>query len=205
MGFGQESNESNDPFLYTQNRWTLHDLQTGRSTLTVTLRFSADVSIEGHWLIDAAGETVPLARFVGRNGADVIPARAPCGASWAFASGVGGWESCTDDPMPLEIPTLTVGPETLIRVDVPGWTVIGWNGQCRRGDAIGGSRSQWVTTDNCDLGGWYAPDALNASGRPAVFLSRTTGSLARIWVGATRRGETVWQSVYAYVEVAPGS
>ncbi|MEO7230904.1 MAG: hypothetical protein ABIZ30_09970 [Candidatus Limnocylindrales bacterium] len=203
-GFGQESNELNDPFLYTQNRWTLHDLQTGRSMLTATLRFSADVIVEGQWLIDVVGETVPTARIVGPDGAAVTPARAPCGASWTFTSGVGGWETCTYDPIPLEIPTLTVEPESQVRVEVPGWVVIGWGGQCGQADTTT-TPGTFVTRDSCDLGGWYAPDGVNPAGRPAVFLPRTTGSLTRIWVGATRGGETIWQSVYVHIAVAPGS
>lgn len=197
----REDNPRSDPFLFAQNRWRLHDLPTGLIYLTATIRFSIDTVVTNRWLLDVRGLDVPIARVVAPN-RTVTASRATCGASWSFANATGGYEYCATDPVPSPIPTLTVAPGTPIRVEVPGWTIVGWNSTCGRSDTASNPDFPFVTVDGCDLGGRYAPDASASPVRP-MFLPRASGPLVRIWLTVSRGDETVSWPVY--VTVSTGS
>ncbi|MBI2763344.1 MAG: hypothetical protein HYX54_06290 [Chloroflexi bacterium] len=197
----REDNPGNNPFLFVQNRWRLHDLPTGLLFVSATIRFSADASVTSRWLLDVRGLDVPGARILAPNRA-VTAVRTACGASWSFEDATGGYEYCAAEPLPSSLPTLTVAPETPLRVEVPGWTIIGWNGVCGRSDELNSPDVPFLAVDGCDLGGRYPADA-SASPVRAVFLPRASGPLVRIWLIATRGGETVSWAVY--VRIATGS
>ncbi|MES2211292.1 MAG: hypothetical protein V4515_14100 [Chloroflexota bacterium] len=195
----REDNTDNNPFLYAQNRWRLHDLPTGLLFVTAAVRFSADLRVTSRWLLDVRGADLPAARIVAPNGAQVTAAHAPCGASWTFASGTGGYEYCTEEAIPATVPTLTVAPETPLRVDVPGWTTISWGGNCGRAGAPNGAAGLFLIVNNCDLGGRYPNDGSPAPG-PAIFLPRSAAPLVRIYLQVSRGDTVVTMLVFAMIE-----
>jgi hypothetical protein len=69
----------------------------------------------------------------------------------------------------------------VIRVDVPGWTLSSWNGQCGRvvPDGGGGNYFEW----ECSLGGFYLEPGQEAPG-PAEFLARPGDRLIQITIQA---------------------
>lgn len=197
----QVANETNDPFLYTQNRWLLHDLPTGTLTVTATVRFSVDVSVTSQWLLEVVEADVPVVRIVTPGGAESSTVRAPCGASWTFVAGTGGYENCAQEDVPDGLPVLTVAPETPLRLDVPGWTLRGWSGACGRREPTTGI--QFLIVNGCDLGGWYSMDGGPALPGPAVFLPRTAGPLVRLSVQAERDGTVASVLVYLNIVATP--
>ena len=197
----QMANETNDPFLYAQNRWLLHDLPTGTVTITATIRFSADVDVTRQWLIDVMGADVPVVRIVSPGGAHAPTVRASCGASWTFPTGTGGYENCATEEVPGGLPVLTVAPETALTLDVPGWTLRGWGGACGRPEPANGSG--FMIVSGCDLGGWYSTDGGPALPGPAMFLPRTAGPLVRLYVQAERDGIVASVVVYLNIVATP--
>ena len=197
----QMANETNDPFLYAQNRWLLHDLPTGSVTITATIRFSADVDITRQWLIEVMGADVPVVRIVTPTGAQTPTVRASCGASWTFPTGTGGYENCATEDVPGGLPVLTVAPETPLRLDVPGWTLRGWGGACGRPEPTTGSG--FMIVSGCDLGGSYSVDGGPALPGPAMFLPRTAGPLVRLSIQAERGGTMAAVVVYLNIFATP--
>lgn len=200
VGTEGEPNPANNPFLFAQNRWLLGYLPTGQVTITATVRFSADISIGSRWLLDVSGDDVPTVQLTAPNGTSVAGGRPPCGANWNSVGATGGYEWCADDPIPAAIPHLTAGSEKLIRLDVPGWTILGWGGSCGRVDPANQS-SPFLVIDGCDLGGWSSGDG---SGPPAppMFLTRAGVPIYRLYLSVGRGTETV--SMTVYVEITPG-
>lgn len=195
--FDQQDNASNDPFLYAQNRWPLHDLPTGRMTVGATIRFSADVSVTNRWFLDVAGADVPTIRIVTPNGSTTPTVRALCGATWVFTAGASGFEFCAANEVPDGLPVLSVPPETPLRIEAPGWIIRTWGGSCGRLDPA--SSGQMLSVNGCDLGGWYGDRSLPIPG-PAVFLPRTAGPLVRIFVQAERNGTVATVVVFLTVQ-----
>lgn len=200
----REDNSGLNPFVYSQNRWLLQNLPTGMLFVNATVRFSADVSVTRRWLLNVRGAAVPAVHIVAPDGSTVTALPGTCGASWAFAAGTSGFEYCAEERLPEAVPTLTVAPETLLRLDVPGWTIIGWGGTCGRSDALNSPGNPFAVVNACDLGGWYVQDGEAPPLRdPAVFLSRAYGPLVRIFVTAYQRGSTVTVVVFATITTAP--
>lgn len=200
VGSEGEPNSGNNPFLFAQNRWLLGYLPTGQVTIAATVRFSADLSVAARWLLDVKGGDVPSVRLTAPDGTSVAPARPPCGANWNSVGATSGYEWCVDDPIPAVIPRLTAGGEALIRLDVPGWTILGWGGTCGRVDPANLS-SPFRTVNGCELGGWSSGDGTSVPG-PAMFLTRVGIPIYRLYVSALRGTENV--SMTVYVEIAPG-
>lgn len=194
------SNPASDPFRFAQNRWLLHDLPIGHVTIAATIRFSPDVQVTAQWLLDVQGGAVPMVRVTAAGGQSVTGARAQCGTAWAPVAATSVYEWCTDDPLPVAIPLLIAGGETLVRLDVPGWTIVSWGGSCGRADPSNGA-SPFLVVNGCDLGGWYSNDGSIAP-TPAMFLTRMGVPLYRLYVTAARGEEVVSMTVYA--EISPG-
>lgn len=198
--FDREENPLNNPFLYVQNRWLLHDLPTGRLTVSATIRFSADVSITNRWLLDVAGGDTPTVQIVTPDGTRTPTAQAPCGSAWFFKAGANGYEYCTEERVPDLLPVLTAAPETPLRLDAPGWTILSWSGNCGRLDPS--TSNQMQTVEGCELGGWYGSDVAVPMPGPAVFVPRTAGPLVRLFVQAERGGTIATIVVFATVLVS---
>jgi hypothetical protein len=170
-------------------------------TVSATIRFSADVSVSRRWFLDVMGSATPAVRISTPTGTAVTALRAPCGASWAFTGGTSGFEYCAADVVPNGLPILPVPPETPLRLDAPGWTIVGWGGSCGQLDPA--ADSQMMIVNGCDLGGWYGSDGGPPLPGFALFLPRTSGPLVRIYVQAERGGAIVSVSVYATILVVP--
>jgi hypothetical protein len=195
----REPNAGNDPFLFAQNRWRLHDLPTGNLFVTATIRFSVDVLVTSRWLLDVQGGPVPVARIVAPDGTTVAALRSDCRAVWVFEEGTGGYEVCATEPIPSGLTTLRVAPETPLRIEVPGWKITNWGGSCGRSDETNNPAQPFLIVDGCDLGGRYLPEGSSAQ-EPAVFLPRSTGPLVSLYLTVQRDGATVGFSVWAMVE-----
>ncbi len=199
-----EPNPGNDPFLCAQNRWLLQDLPTGQVTVTATVRFSADISTTARWRLDVQGRDVPAVQITAPDGASVAAARAPCGAAWIAVDATSGYEICAVATLPATIPFLAAEDESLIRIEVPGWTIMNWGASCGRPDPSSPT-SPFAILEGCDLGGWYVDGGPNAppnAPTPVVFLSRAAMPLYRIFVQVQRGTEVVTTTVY--VAIGPG-
>ena len=194
------SNPTSDPFRFSQNRWLLQFLPTGQLTIEAALRFSPDTSTTARWQIDVQGGDVPTVQLTAPDGTSVAGARPPCGTNWTPIGATSGFDWCSDDPLPATIPILTAGGEALIRLDVPGWTILGWGGTCGRVDPAS-QPSPFLTVNGCELGGWSSGDGASAP-PPAMFLTRVGIPIYRLYVSALRGSENV--SMQVYVEIAPG-
>ncbi|MEO8468078.1 MAG: hypothetical protein ABI573_00260, partial [Chloroflexota bacterium] len=194
------SNPTLDPFRFSQNRWLLQNLPTGHLTLEAALRFSPDVSTTARWQIDVQGGVVPIVQLTAPDGTSVAGARPPCGTNWTSIGATSGFEFCNDDPLPATIPHLSAGGETFVRMELPGWTILGWGGSCGRVDPAN-QPSPYLVVNGCDLGGWSSGDGAIAPA-PVMFLTRAGISIYRLYVSALRGTENV--SMTVYVEIAPG-
>lgn len=194
--FDRADNPGNDPFLFAQNRFLLHDLPTGDIELTATVRFSIDTVVTSRWRLDVHGLAVPSAHVVTPNG-NVTASDTGCNAYWNFANASSGYQYCPSDPLPSSIPSITVAPGTPIRIEVPGWTIVGWSSNCGRADEANSPDFPFMVVDGCDLGSNYGGNATTPI--QPIFLPRSSGPLVRIWLSAVRGDETVSWPVYVTV------
>ena len=182
-----EPNPGNDPFLFAQNRWLLHDLPTGQVAVTATVRFSADVSTTARWLLDVQAamsrwyaSPPPTARRSWPHGLRVDQPGFRSARRAASRSALAA-------PLPPTIPFLTAPDESLIRIEVPGWTIMNWGASCGRPDPSSPT-SPFVIVGGCDVGGWYSrtargPRRAHAGGLPQ---SRRDAALPDIRPGRAR-------------------
>ncbi|MBF8289777.1 MAG: hypothetical protein HW391_745, partial [Chloroflexi bacterium] len=112
-------------------------------------------------------------------------------------------EYCQEELFPSGLESLAVPPETIMRVEVPGWQIVAWSGTCGHRDPANPTGGSFLISNSCSLGGSYPPDGQPPDGSPlpgpVVFLSRETGPVVRLYLTVARDGDTVSFSVYGSI------
>jgi hypothetical protein len=197
IDLGTQENPTNDPFRFAQNRWLMQSLPTGLLQITATMGYSADVSITRRWSLIVQAPEFPEVTLLAPDGSGVR-ALIGCGSTWAYPLATTIVESCVDQRVPegLETVTVTVPAGQPVRIDVPGWTIVGWSSTCGTLVSAIGTPAELNVVDGCDLGGSLAPG-------PVVFLPRPGAPIVRIDVNLEKDGVLAGGVVYVSVAIAP--
>ena len=192
-----QENPINDPFRFAQNRWLLPSLPTGLLEITATMGYSADVSITRRWSLIVEVPEFPEVNLLTPDGSGA-PTLVGCGVTWTYPLATSVVESCVDQRIPegLETLTVTVPAGLPVRIEAPGWTIVGWNSAC--GQLVGaiGTPAELNIVDGCDLGGSRVPG-------PIAFLPRPGAPIVVVYVNLEKDGVLVGGPVYLSVAVAP--
>ncbi|MEO7230492.1 MAG: hypothetical protein ABIZ30_07870 [Candidatus Limnocylindrales bacterium] len=191
------TNPRNNPVLFSQNRWTIQYLPMGTVRLMATMFFSRDVFVTAEWQLEVTAPSLPLpaVRVAAPGGKTVTAVASRCNASWQFAAGTSGWDTCETDVIPTPLAGMAVPAGTPLTVEVPGWRIDSWSAEC------GQSFPTFVPINGCGLGGWSRADG--QASLKAVFLPRASGPQVQIWITVSRDGVTVGQRVFVLIEISP--
>ncbi|HEX4897538.1 MAG TPA: hypothetical protein VFV53_04185, partial [Candidatus Limnocylindrales bacterium] len=167
------------PSTASQNRW-LFDIPVGDHDVVAALHFGPELDVVRLWRVTGEGFDVPALVLTAEDGSSVTGVGEYClGVNLANGYSAGG--DCGPIDMPESIPTLQADAWSVIRVEVPGWTLSSWYGQCGRVVPDGGFGTffEW----ECSLGGFYVEPGQEAPG-PAEFLARPGDRLVQINIEA---------------------
>ena len=190
-----QDNAAYDPFLAAQNRWLLSYLPTGLLQMTATMHYSADVSVTRRWDVIIEPPDFPAVVFRAPDGTTATGAPA-CGAQWGYPDATGGEVSCTGNPILANLEELDVAPGSVIRVDVPGWTVASWAGSCGVLDPSVSPSKPFVVIEGCGLGSGQGPVEIG-------FVSRSAASVVQLDVTLLQQGQPAVVSGTVYVSIVP--
>jgi hypothetical protein len=195
--FDAQDNAAYDPFLAAQNRWLLHNVPTGLLEMTATVHYSADVAVSRRWALIVEPLDFPAVVFRGPDGSTVDGAPG-CGAQWTLSAGTGGEVSCTGSPILADVQELAAAPGSVIRVDVPGWTVGTWASACGKLDWTVSQSQPFVAIDSCDLGGGIGPTGI-------AFIARGSAPVVRLDLSLHRTENDTYEQVdgSVYVSIVP--
>ena len=174
-----EVNADDLPSTASQNRW-LFDIPVGDHDVVAALHFGPELDVVRLWRVTGEGFDRPALILTAEDGSSVTAVGEDCLAV-NLANGYSAGGDCGPIDIPESIPTLRVDAWSVVRVDVPGWTLSSWNGQCGRvvPDGGGGNYFEW----ECSLGGFYLEPGQEAPG-PAEFLARPGDRLIQITIQA---------------------
>jgi hypothetical protein len=195
--FLQESypNPVDNPFLAAQNRWVLTQLLTGESTLTATVGFGRDRQSSGTWRLRLETPALPAAHAEGPDGVGV-PALPGCGEYWDLPGGMTAFEPCFVQTVPEGLETLRLEAGGVVRIGVDDWSVTSWFASCGELLSTNGVPAEFVTIDECVLGGRSSPAAI-------AFVPWPGNRLVNIGITAEREGVTAYGNYYIRVDAAP--
>ena len=104
--------------------------------------------------------------------------------------------SCTGIAILGNIEQLVADPGSVVRVEVPGWTVASWAGACGKLDPTVSPSQPFIAIDGCDLGGGQGPVDIG-------FVSRATASVVRLDVTLLQDGVAAAVSGTVYAVIVP--
>jgi hypothetical protein len=189
--FSQENADQN-PYRVSQNRIDLSGGVVGQTVLTAKLTFDGGRTEEAAWEVTISAPAPPIATIHGPGG-DPTEGVLACGTSWSDGSDVGAYEACPEWTVPDGVGLITLRSGELLTVDVPGWTIQGWNVSC--GTRGGPNLSDFVSAGGCDLGGGNAG--------PMLALPFDGEWLVLAYVGVLRDGVSISASYFFDVVVGP--
>jgi hypothetical protein len=187
-------NPEQNPDYAAQNRWRVR-VPVGEHRLVATLRFGPDLEVSREWRVIGLDFTVPETFLVGANGSRVL-ALPGCGLTLELANGYSAGDSCGAIGYPAGLEVLHVPAWSAVVLEIPGWTIIGWNGSCGHvvTDVSGPEHFEWV----CSLGGFQGGSGALPPG-PARFLARPGEFVVQAYVTATRDGDQFSVPMFALV------
>ncbi|HEX5590034.1 MAG TPA: hypothetical protein VFX65_07070 [Candidatus Limnocylindrales bacterium] len=189
------TNPAVDPAYASQNRWRV-ELPAGDLRLVAELTFEAGIRVTRTWNVVGRGFDVPDVFLVGTDGTRVV-ALPGCGLYFELANGYQAGDDCGVIEFPDGLEVLSVPAWSFVSIEVPGWTLMSWNGQC---GTVGtdGSGSTTFDSGGCGLGG-FSVEPGEAPPGPARFLARPGPQALQIYIHATLDGDTFSVPMYAYV------
>lgn len=187
-------NPDHDPNHASQNRWEVR-VPVGEYRLIATIALGPGIEIVREWRVTGLGFTVPEAFLVAADGTRVavLPG---CGLTIELANGYSASDSCGSLGYPAGLEVLRVPAWSAVVLEVPGWTILGWNGSCGdvRTDESGPEYFEWA----CSLGGFWGGAGALPPG-PAQFLARPGEFVVQAYVTATRDGDQFSVPMFALV------
>ncbi|HEX9550467.1 MAG TPA: hypothetical protein VF971_05180 [Candidatus Limnocylindrales bacterium] len=181
-------NVSNDPGRAAQNRWQLLLPEVfDEALLVVVLRLGPSVLVERLWQVSSLPFEIPPAFVVAPDGrrADAHPG---CGLAISLASGYAGVDDCGSIGYDGGGPRFLVDAFETLSVEIPGWTIVAWRGECGQLSVDDGTEHtvQFEIT-GCELGGF---DVSSSTGSPPVrFVLSPGDQVVRLQVSAVRDGD----------------
>jgi len=182
------------PAFASQNRWRI-EVPVGPHDLVADLHLGPGIDVVRFWRVVGEGFKIPDLVLTGDDGATVTAVGEYC-LFVELGNGYPSGGECGPLELPEPIPALRVAAWSRVTVEVPGWALISWNGQCGRvvPDGGGGNYFEW----ECSLGGFYVEAGQEAPG-PAQFLARPGEQLVQISIQAKSDAGTY--SVQMFVRV----
>jgi hypothetical protein len=133
-----------------QNRWLLA-LPRGESQLLARLHFGPSVTVTREWRVVGLDFEVPDTVLTGPEGQQVV-ALPGCPLEIWVNGRYAESEDCLPG-VPDGLAVLSTPALSIVRVDVPGWTITSWDGSCGRFISDAGG-SYWDTGAGCSLGAY---------------------------------------------------
>lgn len=173
-------NPNDLPEVAHQNRWPIL-VPNGAHDLVATFHFGPGIDVVRFWRVVGLSFDIPTTSVTAEDGSTVnaVPI---CGLSVELANGYSAGDDCGGFEVPQDLPVLRVPAWSRIVVEVPGWTITSWNGQCGRTPSDGGGGTSFEYL--CSLGGYYVEDGLAPPG-PAQFIARPGDQAVQVFVSAT--------------------
>ena len=133
-----------------QNRWLLA-LPRGETQLLARLHFGPSVTVTREWRVVGLDFEVPDTVLTGPDGQQVVALPGCPLETWVHAR----YSESEDCPpgVPDGLAVLSAPAWSIVRVNVPGWTITSWDGSCGRPSSDAGG-SWWETGADCSLGGY---------------------------------------------------
>jgi len=173
-------NPADDPASAAQNRWRFTLLALDEADLVVSARFGPSVLVERRWRVTGAPFEVPAAFVVAADGrrAEAHPG---CGLGLELANGFSMEDECGSIGYDGSGARFEVDAGEVVDLEVPGWTIVRWTGQCGQLTEVDGVNV--FEYEGCGLGG-FAVD-VGASAPPARFLLPPGDRIVMLLITAT--------------------
>jgi len=178
-------NVANNPARAAQNVWRF-ELPGGveEADLVVVLRFGFVGIAERLWHVTTAPFEVPAAFIVTADGRRA-EAYVGCGLSVELANGYSAADSCGSIGYDGGGERFDVEAFAALAVEVPGWTIVTWSGQC--GQVSAGDGPEVFESAGCELGGFAVDDV--ASAPPVRFVLGPGDVILQLQLSATQYGD----------------
>ena len=188
-------NLANDPAFASQNHWRIA-AQVGTFDVIASLHLGPGLDVVRIWRVVSHEFTVPETLLRGADGA-AVAALPGCGLVVQLTNGYSNGDgNCVAIGYPAGLEELHVPAWSVVALDISGWTLSGWNGQCGRiaTDENGQEVFEW----SCSLGGFSLEGGVAAPG-PARFLARPGSYVVQLWVNAANEVGTYNVPMFALV------
>ena len=178
----------------SQNRWR-YLAEVGAHDVVAALHLGPGLDVVRFWRVVGEDFTMPDVVLSGDDGASV-KAEPGCGLSVELGNGYTDGEECGPLELPASIPELRVPAWSLVSLDVEGWDLRSWSGQCGHvaDDGGGGAWFEW----ECSLGGFYGDAGMEPPG-PAQFLARPGDQLIQLYVQGHNDAGTFNANLYVRI------
>ncbi len=189
-------NPADDPAYASQNRW---DIQTGvgEYDLVASVHLAPGLDVVRVWRVTGLGFTVPDTFLVGADGSRVMVLPG-CGLTLSLANGYSGVDSCRSIGYPVGLELLHVPAWSRVTIEIPGWTISGWNGYCGRVSTDDTGLEFFDSGAGCGLGSYTAAPGASPPA-PAQFLARPGEQVVQLWITAIRDGDSFSGPMFARV------
>ncbi len=164
-----------------QNTWLLA-LPRGETELLARLHFGPSVTVTREWHVVGLDFEVPDTVLTGPEGQQVVALPGCPLETWVHGR-YGSSEDCPAD-VPDGLAVLRAPAWSIVRVDVPGWTITGWDGSCGRFTSDAGG-SYWDTGAGCSLGA-YSVSPEESPPAAARFLVPPGAKTLQLYITAGR-------------------
>jgi hypothetical protein len=186
-------NPADDPAYASQNHWRL-SVEEGTFDVVASLHFGPGLDIVRIWRVVVAGFTIPEV-VLRADGGDTVAALPGCGISIQLANGYAYGDSCGSMGFPAGLEELHVPAWSRVRLEITGWTISSWNGQCGRVVTDNGSE---IFEYSCNVGGYSVEPGAFPPG-PAQFLARPGLQVMQLWVTGVGEAGTFSGPMFALV------
>ena len=187
----------NDPARAAQNRWqfTLSGL-VGEADLVVVARFGPALLVERLWRVTGAPFEVPPAFVVAADGRRA-EGYVGCGLTLELATGYTAADQCGSIGYDGGGERFEVQAFESLTLEVPGWTIVGWSGQCGQVSVADGPAI--FESGGCELGSFSVDGP--GTPPPARFVLQPGDQVLQLQVTASRDGDRFGVPYYLPVSV----
>jgi hypothetical protein len=187
-------NAADDPTYASQNHWRV-SIRVGTFDLIARLHLGPGLDVVRVWRVVGQEFAVPETLLRAENG-EVVAALPGCGLSIQLTSGYSTGNVCEGLGFPEGLAELHVPAWSPVIIDIPGWTITGWYGQCGR--VVADVGSEWFE-QSCDLGGFSPDYGSGPPPGPARFLARPGAQIVQLSMTASSEMGTYSVPMFALV------
>jgi hypothetical protein len=186
-----------DPARRAQNRWLFAlPRAIDEADLVVVLRFGPSVVVERLWRLTDAPFEVPVAFVVADDGRRA-EGYVGCGLTLELATGYTAADQCGSIGYDGGGERFEVQAFESLTLEVPGWAIVGWSGQCGQVSVADGPAI--FESGGCELGSFSVDGP--GTPPPARFVLQPGDQVLQLQVTATRDGDRFGVPYYLPVSV----